>query len=166
MNTDKKIKLSWKEKLAAWVVLVIGIGYLLLQVVNLISSKSAGYSATEGALVINKAELFSDIKTYFYILTGITGGILLLKAKKAGWILSVPYLLIFTVLASWGMLFSIKMHTYGSLAFLATVWILLLLSLFFLLRPAGLEKYRVSKTTVLPTLAFLVLIIVLYIFLQ
>jgi Na+-translocating ferredoxin:NAD+ oxidoreductase RnfD subunit len=106
------------------------------------------------------------MKTYFYIITGITGGILLLKVKKLGWIISIPYLLVFTVLASWGMLFSIKMHTYGSLAFLGSVWILLLLSLYFLLRPQGSKKFRVSKTTVLPTLAFLVLIIVLYFFLQ
>lgn len=166
MNTEEKIGLSWKEKLASWTVLVIGIGYLLLQVINLLSSKSAGYSATDGALVISKSELFSDLKTYFYIITGITGGILLLKMKKLGWIISVPYLLIFTVLASWGMLFSIKMNTYGSLAFLVVVWIFLLLSLFFLLRREGSKKFRVSKTTVLPTLAFLILIIVLYFFLQ
>lgn len=163
---ENKTILSWKEKLAAWVVMLIGIGYLLLQVINLVSSKSAGYSATDSALVISKSELYSDLKTYFYILSGITGGILLLKAKRLGWIISVPYLLIFTVLASWGILFSISMHTYGSMAFLGIVWILLLLSLFFLLRKEGLKKYRVSKTTVLPTLGFLVLIIVLYFFLQ
>lgn len=157
----EKTVLSWKEKMAGWVVFLVGMGYLLLQVLNIISSKSNSISVTSDSLVISKSELVSDIKTYFYILCGLTGGFLLLRGKVTGWIISVPYLVVFTVLSSWGILFSINMHTYGSMLFLLFVWILFALSLYFLLRREGLKKLRVSKTAVLLTLVFLFSMIVL-----
>jgi hypothetical protein len=88
-------KLSWKEKYAGILVLIIGIIYLLMQIASIASNRSISYGSQQEAFVINKNELFSDIKTWLVIIMGIAAGFLLLKNKTLGWVLGLPVLLLF-----------------------------------------------------------------------
>lgn len=167
MNEQPIEKLSWREKYAGTLVLLIGVLYLILQVINLLSSKADRIVDTDGKLVISKAEILSDLRTYLYILFGITAGILLLRKKKWGWILGVPYLCLYIVIAVWGTLFSLQMGFTGAeLIVLVAGVVVLLLALLFLLLPSALKKYKVGSDTILPTLVFLICLAVLYFFLQ
>lgn len=156
-------KLSWKEKFAAIMVLMIGIGYLLLTVVGFISSKTNTISVTEDSLQISKDELISNIRSFLYILLGLSGGLLLLARKRIGWIIAIPLLLIIVFLNGYGIYFSVLMGQVNFMLYvLGFTLLLFLLSLLFLLLPGARKKYRVSRKTMVPTLLVLSIIIVLY----
>ncbi len=159
-------KLSWREKLAAFMVLMIGIGYLFLTLISFVSSKAETFSVTDSKLQVSKEEILSYTRSFLYIILGLMGGILLLRRKTLGWIIAVPLLLIIAFLAGYGMYFSVLMGQVDiTLYFLGFIFILFLLSLLFLLLPPARKKYRVSIKTIWPTLLVLSIIVVLYFFL-
>src|SRR5688500_8142784 len=90
------VKLSWREKYAGTLVLLISIIYLLMQLAAVFSNTSRPYDLQNGALVINKNEFMSDLKTYSVILAGIVAGWGLLTGKRLGWMLGLPILLFIT----------------------------------------------------------------------
>jgi hypothetical protein len=162
-------KLSWKEKYAGVLVLLIGIIYLLMQVANLSSNTSHPYAVQNGALMIDKNELFADIRTYLVIIMGLVAGWLLLKSKTAGWILGLPVLLLFTTFLLVGTLQQIiaqKGKIDQSLTIPGIGLLLLALAIIFLFLPSARQKYRASKNIVLLTLLLFVAVTGLYYFLQ
>ena len=76
----------------------ISIIYLLMQLASLFSNTSRPYDIQNGALVINKNEFLSDIKTYSVILAGIVAGWCLLTGKRLGWMLGLPILSFMTAI--------------------------------------------------------------------
>jgi len=161
-------KLSWREKYAGILVLLIGIVFLLMQVASLLSNTSHPYSIQSGSLVIDKNELYSDIRTYSIILAGILAGWLLLKSKRTGWVLSLPILLfIFAVLGIKTVEQVLKIKKFdNSLIGPGLGLLLLLLAILFLFLPSARQKYRVSKGVVLLTLSLFAALCGTYIFLQ
>ena len=160
-------KLSWREKFAASLLLLIGIVYAGIQVMNIVSSRADGYKADNAAITISMGELLSDLKTYTTILLALLGSILLFRQKRLGWIIGLPVLLLYTFLSGFG----VYLYVYGgeydsSLIFLLIVFVALLLSIVFLLLPSCRRKYKVGKYTYLPTLVFLMAIRGLYFLLQ
>ena len=83
-------QLSWREKYAGILVLLIGIIYLIMQLASLMSNTSHPYALQNGSLVISRNELLSDVKAYSLILAGIIAGWCLLKGKRLGWMLVFP----------------------------------------------------------------------------
>ncbi len=160
-------KLGWKEKYAGILVLSIGILFLLLQVIDLSSTKSSAYKVQESAILVNKAELYAHVRALVTIVTGILGGYLLLKGRTAGWILGVTLLILFLVFAIAGLVQLGLMRIFG-ISFIAIVFgvALLLLALLFLFARPAREKYKVGRNTYLPTLVFLLIIAAIYFFLQ
>jgi hypothetical protein len=160
-------KLSWKEKYAGVLVLLIGVIYLLMQLASLLSDTSQSYGVNEGSLVINKNALFSDIKAYIVIIMGLVAGPMLLKNKTIGWVLGLPVLLLFAVLLlSLGIQQAITVQPGSSLAIPGIALLLLVMAIVFLFAKPAREKYRVSKYTVLLTLFLFTAIGGLYFFLQ
>ena len=86
-------KLSWKEIVAAIIVLGIGIVLLLLEIASIISSKSSFVTSQENTISINKSELLGHIRFVITILFSLTAGTLLLRKIRLGWVLAVPILL-------------------------------------------------------------------------
>src|SRR5437016_3208404 len=147
-------KLSWREKYAGILVLLIGIISLLMQVANLTSNTSRPYSIQQGSLVIDKNELLGDIKTYLVIILGLLGGWLLLRSKRTGWVFGQLVLLLFTSIISLMVVDQfIKTKRFNTmLTASGAVIFFLLLAVLFLFLPSARQKYRASKGTVLLTL--------------
>lgn len=160
------LQLSWREKFAGLLILVIGIIYLLWQVIDLLSSKSGAYAVKEGALQISTSELFTHIRSVFTILLALAGGWLLLKGKRAGWVISVPLLLLLLAIATGIMIAGYSLTNTTNKIAGGVIVLILLLALLFLLLPSARIKYRVGKRTYLPTLFLLLLLVGLYFFLQ
>ena len=160
-------KLSWREKFAASLLLLIGIGYAVFQVLNILSSRADGYKADESAFTVSRGELLSDLKTYSTIFFALIGSILLFRQKRWGWIIGLPVLILFTFLSGFG----VYLYVYGSvydtsMILLLILFAALLLSFVFLVIPSARRKYKVGKYTYLPTLVFLMAICAMYFFLQ
>src|SRR5215831_18391722 len=173
-------KLSWKEKYAGILVLLIGVLVLITQVSNMLSSKAQGFAFQNGSIIINKSELYNDLRTYVTIILGILGGILLLLNKRLGWVIGLPLLLLYTIIvAGFGIDLALSKfhdpqhnsHTGDPylnvyVGVLGGISLLFLLASIFLLLPVAQVRYRVGKATWIPTLLFFMALTALYFFLH
>ncbi len=160
-------KLSWREKFAASLLLLIGISFAVGQVFSILSSRADGYKVDESAFTISRGELLTDLKTYSTIFFALIGSILLFRQKRLGWIIGLPVLILFTFLSGFGVYSNVNGFEYDTnLILLLIVFLALLLSFVFLLIPSARRKYKVGKYTYLPTLVFLMAICAMYFFLQ
>lgn len=161
-------KLSWREKYAGTLVLLITIIYLVMQLAAVFSNTSRRYDIQNGALVLDKNEFMSDIKTYSVILAGIVAGWCLLTGKRLGWMLGLPILLFMTaVLGSIAIQQALKLKKIDNsfIGFGVGIF-LLVLAIIFLLLPSARQKYRVSKGVALLTLLLFIGLGGAYMFLQ
>ena len=139
---------------------------LILQISGMMSSKAHGFGIENGNFVINKSELFNDLRSYITIIVGVLGGFLLIRQKRFGWVIGLPMLLLFTVVSA-GVAATYALAKDYSMSFKMSAGIsfLILVAAIFLLLPSAQEKYRVSKATWLPTLVFFMAITAVYFFL-
>lgn len=161
-------KLSWREKYAGILVLVIGIIYLVMQLASLFSNTSHPYAVQNGSLVIDKNEFLSDIKAYSLILAGLIAGWCLLKGKRLGWMLGVPILAFITVVIgtmTFEQVMRLKKFDRSLTGFGIGIF-LLALAVIFLLLPSARQKYRVSKAIAFLTLLLFIGLGGAYYFLQ
>jgi hypothetical protein len=162
------VKLSWREKYAGILVLLISIVFLLMQLASVFSNRSSAYSIQNGSFVFNKNELFSDLRTYSLVLAGIIAGWCLLKAKRLGWMLAMPILLFITAIIGTmtvEQVMKIKKFDNSMIGFGAGIF-LLVWAIIFLLLPSARQKYRVSKGVALLTLLLFIGLGGAYIYLQ
>lgn len=159
------LKLSWREKYAGILVLIIGILYLIFQVFDFASSKAGAYAIKDGALQVSTGELLNHARTIFTILLAISGGLLLLNGKRAGWIIGLPILALLTLIV--GGILAYNFRTTGNAQKImgGAGLFILLLAILFLFLPSARKKYRVGKFTYLPTLVLLLVLAALYFFL-
>jgi hypothetical protein len=162
------VKLSWREKYAGILVLLIGIIFLLMQLAALFSNTSRPYAIQNDALVLNKNEFLTDLKTYSLIIAGILAGWCLLTGKRLGWMLGVPILLFITaVIATITIEQALKVKKLdNSMIGFGVGIFLLFLAILFLMLPSARQKYRVSKAVLLLTLLLFVGLGGAYLFLQ
>ncbi|MBO9562791.1 MAG: hypothetical protein J7621_08460 [Niastella sp.] len=160
------LKLSWREKYAGILVLIVGIIYLLWQAIDFLSSRSGAYAVKDGSFNINTSELFNHIRSIISIILAISGGLLLLKGKRAGWVIGVAFLLLLLIIASGIMIAGYAIADNQSKIIGGSFVFLLLMALVFLLLPSARIKYKVGKRTYLPTLVLMLILAVLYYFLQ
>jgi len=152
------VKLSWREKYAGILVLLIGIIFLLMQLGSLFSNTSRPYGIQNGTFVIDKNEALSDLKTYSVIIAGLVAGWCLLTGKRLGWMLGVPILLFITAVIgaiSVEQVLKAKKIDNSMIGFGVGIF-LLLLAILFLLLPSARQKYRVSKGVLILTLLLFV----------
>jgi len=161
-------KLSWREKYAGILVLLIGIIYLIMQLASLFSNTSRPYEIQNGTFVINKNEFLSDMKAYSLILAGLIAGWCLLKGKRLGWMLGLPILLFITmVIGAMTAEQAWKLKKFdNSLTGFGVGIFLMALAIIFLLLPSARQKYRVSKVIAFLTLLLFIGLGGAYYFLQ
>lgn len=159
-------KLNWKEKYAAFVILIIGSGMLALEILAFISSKTSLSSQTENSISINKSELLAHTRAFVVIIACLLASAALFSRKRIGWILGVPTLLFSATLAGYLVYFGYIM--YGApIALAALLFFLLIgLALYFLLSVSARAKYKVGKQSLLPTLVFLMVLCAMFFFLK
>lgn len=156
-------KLSWREKYAASLLLILGVFFLITQILDFTSSWSKRISADDKTLSIDIRQLKADLKVYFVILLAIIGGILLWFRKRIGWILGLPVLVWYTILIINGIIMSVKFSGYKSeFLFSCLGFILLSMAVGFLYAPSARKKYKVGKQTYLPTFLILGIIITIH----
>jgi hypothetical protein len=161
-------KLSWREKYAGILVLLITIVYLIMQLASVISNTSRPYAIQNGSLVINKNEFLSDLRVYSLILAGIIAGWCLLKGKRLGWMLGLPILSFIALVMGTMMVESyLRLKKFdNSLTSFSVGIFLVALAVLFLLLPGARQKYRVSKGIAFLTLLLFIGLGGAYFFLQ
>lgn len=162
------VKLSWREKYAGALVLLISIVFLLMQLASLFSNTSRPYSIQNGTFVVDKNEFYNDLRTYSVIIAGIVAGWCLLTGKRLGWMLGLPILLFITaIIGTKTVEQALKVKRFDNSFIGFGVGILLLaLAVIFLLLPGALQKYRVSKAVAILTLLLFIGLGGAYIILQ
>jgi hypothetical protein len=160
MNQEK---LNWKEKYSALILLLIGFFFLVTQTFSFISSQSERMSTEGDKLNINLSELKSDLKIYIVVILAILGGVLLLYKRRLGWILGLPVLLWYAILAINGIVMSVALRTFDLSFILVLVgFTILAFAIGFLYTKSAREKYKVGKQTYLPTFLILLAIVAIY----
>lgn len=158
--------LSWREKFAGIFILILGLIFLILFLMELFTSRSSDVTSNADAIMVNRAALFRHLRNIFSILIAIVGALGLLRQKQIGWMLGVPFLLIIGVIAAY-FLYLALITGMGMMSIAPGIALLLVMvSLIFLLLPSAREKYRVSSKTILPTLVFLLAIAAVFFLLQ
>lgn len=160
-------KADWKIKFPAIVLLVIGIFFLALQVLDFISSKSERLSIDQNQVSVKLDQLLTDLKTYTVILLAIISGLLLWRLKSIGWILGMPVLLWYLLLVLNGIYMSISLSLLNpGFLFLVIAGLVLVMSITLLSLNPVREKIRVGRKTYLPTLLVLMAIAAMHFLLK
>ncbi|HSB92133.1 MAG TPA: hypothetical protein VLC28_03410 [Flavitalea sp.] len=92
-------KAGWREYVIAGFLLLAGLIYLILQVISVIRGDRSPVNADAEMIHINRYAFLNEVRTYLTILCSVAGGVLLIRKQKAGWILSLCMLLLFTTIA-------------------------------------------------------------------
>jgi len=153
-----------KEIYIAGLIILIGIIYLVAQSDALFSIGST--SIRGDSIQLSKNEMFSHIRTILTIVICFSGGILLLKIKKAGWILSLTILLLLFSIAS-----GISISNWKQLSVIAIVLIsggifLLLLGIILLLRKDCTQKFVITRKNYLTVFILFATLSAFYFLLQ
>lgn len=163
MQQERPLQLSWKEKMAGWVLLFIGFLFLSMQLLDYISSREDRISIQREQLSMNVGKLLADLKTYLIIILALTGGWLLLRRNRWGWIIAVPVFFWYGLLCSNGLFVALSVSAFEfSMIFLLLALCIILLCLTLLLLPGALARYRVQKRSWFPVILFLAIIIALH----
>jgi len=161
-------KLSWKEKYAGILVILITIIFALMQLASSFGESAHAYTIQNGSFQINKNEFYTDLKTWSVVLAGIIAGWCLLAGKRLGWMLGLPILLFLTTVIGvmvTEQVLKVKKFDRSMIGFGVAIF-LLLLAILFLLLPSARQKYRVNKVIALLTLVLFIGLGGAYFFLQ
>ena len=160
-------KMNGREKYAAILLLVISLFLLAWQVIELSSAYTDTYRTVQGAVLLSTKDVTDNLHTFLLILLGLVGSIQLLRKKLSGWVCSVPVLILYCLVAIYGLIAFSSMATFDlSFILIITGVVLLLLAIAFLFFPGTLKKYRVSKKAILPTLILFMALLSITFFLQ
>ena len=139
-------KSNAKEIYAASLILLIGIIYLAAQAGALFSM---GSTTVKGDMIqLSKNEILSHTRSILTIVLCFSGGILLLKARTAGWIISLALLLLLITISSGIFLSNITGLNASGIAMTVGIF-LLLLAIMFLLQARARQKFSVTKKSYL-----------------
>ncbi|MBC7828106.1 MAG: hypothetical protein H7122_10185 [Chitinophagaceae bacterium] len=156
-------KASAKEIYASCLILLIGIVYLAAQTDALFS---IGSTTVKGDMIqLSRNEILSHLRTVLTIILCFSGGILLLKIKTTGWIISQSILLLLLTIASGIFISNITgLNTSGIV--LAAGMILLLSAILFLLQKQTRQKFTITKKSYMSVMILFAILAVFYFLLQ
>ncbi len=156
-------KANAKEIYVASLVLLIGVIYLAAQADALFA---IGSTRIKGDVIqLSKNEMLSHLRSILTIVLCFSGGILLLKTKTWGWIISQSILLLLTTIAS-GIYISNISGLNLSGIILMTGLLMLLLALIFLNLPQVRKRFMISKKSYLSVVILFVVLAGFYFLLQ
>lgn len=139
-------KSNAKDIYAASLILLIGTIYLAAQAGALFSM---GSTTVKGDVIqLSKNEILSHTRSILTIVLCFSGGILLLKARTAGWIISLSLLLLLITISSGIFLSNITGINASGIALTVGI-LLLLLAIMFLVQARARQKFSVTKKSYL-----------------
>ena len=147
----------------ASLVLLIGIIYLAAQTDSLFS---IGSTRVKGDVIeLSKNELLSHFRSVLTIVLCFSGGILLLKNKTAGWIISQSILLLLSTIATG--IFISNVSSLGVSGVLLVILVVLLLSAIYLLNMASTRRrFTVSFRSYVTVIVLFIALALFYFLLQ
>lgn len=159
-------KANGKVMYAACLILLVGTIYLFAQADAFFS---LGSTTIKGDVIqLSKNEILSHLRSILTIILCFTGGILLLKIKSPGWIISQAILLLLLSILT-GILLSnmsnIKELNISGIGLIGGIS-LLLLAILFLMQNKTRQKFNINRKSFLAVLLIFVLLSVFYFFLQ
>ncbi|HKH61212.1 MAG TPA: hypothetical protein VKA49_10305 [Flavitalea sp.] len=156
-------KADAKEIYAASLILLIGIIYLAAQADALFSM---GSTTVKGDIIqLSKNEILSHSRSVLTIVLCFSGGILLLKARTAGWIISLSILLLLITISSGIFLSNITGLNVSGIVLIVGIS-LLLLAIIFLVQARARQKFSVTKKSYLSVFVLFVVLVFFYFVLQ
>lgn len=159
-------RLNGREIFSGILLLFISSVYLFILLTDWFSAYGDAWRALKGMFQVNTEALKMTFRRLFVIVPGLTGGILLLRQRTTGWILSFSTLLFHSGLALYLFTKSFALLERDVLfIFICLGILLLLLATIFLLFPPTPKKFRVGKRTILPTLVLFMALIAVTFFL-
>ena len=139
-------KSNAKEIYAASLILLIGTIYLAAQVAALFSM---GSTTVKGDIIqLSKNEILSHTRSILTIVLCFSGGILLLRTRRAGWIISLSLLLLLIAIASGIFLSNITGLDASGIAMTIGIF-LLLMAIIFLVQTRTRQKFSITKKSYL-----------------
>ena len=156
-------KRNAKEIYTASLILLIGTIYLVAQADAIFSM---GSTRIKGDIIeLSKNEILSHLRSIITIILCLSGGILLLKGRKVGWIISLSVLLLLITIASGIFLSNITGFNISAIVLMVGIF-LLLLAIIFLLQSRARQKFFVTKKTYLSVFILFMILAVFYFVLQ
>jgi hypothetical protein len=156
-------KANAKEIYVAGLILLIGLVYLAAQADALFS---IGSTRVKGDMIqLSKNEMLSHLRTILTIVLCFSGGILLLKIKRAGWVISQSILLLLLTIASAILISNITVLNTSGIVLVGGI-VLLLLGIIFLLQKQTLQKFGVTQKSYLSVLILFGMLAGIYFLLQ
>lgn len=154
---------NWREKLAAWPLIIIGVIYLGIWVFStFLHERGLDTTPSSDKLVISKDELMYHFRTVITFGTCLFGGILLLRGRRLGWVLSLLMLIVFAIICSGGLYQSISIKEYGLTSVAAGGLVVLLFWIISLLLPSVRQRLQVGKNEWIRVTVLLALYSILY----
>jgi hypothetical protein len=144
--------LSWKEKYSSFLLLLLGIVYLVLWLISFLSETSGPVKLEGDKLTMSRSELLNHTRTFLTIAFSIPGSLLLLKRHRIGWILGLPVYLVFLGIVSGGVYQAVILREPVFIMIAAIGWIILFVGLIFLILKHARTIFRVTRFALATTL--------------
>lgn len=158
---------TFKDWLIIILLLGAGLFYLFLQIVSIFQNGLTLFSASDDHIIISRAEIMYELRTWSTILFCLAGSFLYYKIRKAGWIISVGVLALFVLIAVGGMATIFKMGLIDiSTYFLGLVTIVLAYAFVTLFTPATRKQFQLIRNDFLVAGVFTFFLLSFYFFAQ
>ena len=152
-------KAKVKEIYTASLILLIGTIYLAAQIDAIFSMGSTRVNGD--TIQLSKNEVLSHLRSILTIILCFSGGILLLKARRAGWIISLSVLLLLITIASGIFVSNITGLNFSAIVLMVGIFLLLLATIF-LLQSRAREKFSVTRKTYLSVFILFMILAMFY----
>lgn len=152
-----------KEIYSASLILLIGTIYLAAQADAIFS---IGSTTVKGDTIqVSRNEMLSHLRSILTIILCFSGGILLLKIRKAGWVISLSILLLLLAVATGIFLSNIRGLNLSAVVLIAGIF-LLLVAIVFLLQSRSRKKFLVTKKSFLSVFVLFAVLVLFYFVMQ
>ena len=142
----------------ALLLLLIGVVYLILKTVAAIRQPESFFIFSDGNRRISPAELINETRTYIFIVLGIAGGVLLLRQRPAGWVIAVPYFIVYTIISVWWSILAFQLRMLPEMLHALLLFSLISLALYTLNRKEAYVRYGVSRSVLWITALLMLLL--------
>ena len=104
----------WREYTIGIFLLLAGLVYLSLQLLAFFRGDHSAIGSDNNTIRINRYAFLNELRTYVTIACCIFGGWLLMRGRKAGWLLALPMILLFTAIVLAGTLSLLQMKIFDA----------------------------------------------------
>ena len=154
---------SGKEIYVASLILLTGVIYLAAQTDTLFSM---GSTRIKGDVIqLSRNEMLSHLRSVLTIILCFSGGILLLKTKTLGWVISQSILLLLTTIATGIFISNVDSLSFSGILLIIVI-LMLLVAIIFLLHTKIRQRFMVSKQAYLSVIILFVVLALFYFLLQ